>query len=174
MVCGFNQGKTRTRCIPAFTRAAATRPIQSLLFILDGQYGVTNGNSIIYRDTHEPMIGVLDDNIVMRGLTANNAAQRDDAVIAFRIIFETPSSDGGNHGLWYFQCAGHNNPIMAGALRFNLSDCPGIKFIGDVLIKAGLDNEDPATGVAIVTSFSSGTRIQLNHAFTQSCACPRS
>ena len=66
----------------ALALAAAARALQCLRFGLHRQDRVAERNGVARGDVHQPVVGVVAHRVVVRGLAADDAAQRHAAVEA--------------------------------------------------------------------------------------------
>src|SRR5689334_8074923 len=77
----FDHPETGARCIPALALPAATSTLQRLLHRFHRQDRVPERNAVPDGNVHQPVVCVVADDIVVAGLAADDAAERDGAKI---------------------------------------------------------------------------------------------
>jgi hypothetical protein len=107
---------------------------------VDGEDAVSDRNLPTDADVHQGARGLSRDDVVMAGLAADDAAERDDAVIggpgaARRIERERDR-------LGYFKRARHRNDVVGGAGGVKRAYGAGAQRAGDVRVVAGFDDQD--------------------------------
>ena len=118
--------KTRSSAISARQARTASAPLPSrpprarakrLGLGVDGQDGVAERDGVADGNVHQPVVGVGADGVVVRGLAADDAAERDAAVEAGVGVVraDQPCLDGLGQRLRDLQRAGHGDALVGGA-----------------------------------------------------------
>ena len=139
----LDQPQAGARRVSAFAVGAAARPRQRLLLGVDGQDAVADRHGVLDGDLHQPVIGVVADDVVVRGLAADDAAERDGAV-PLAVVGAARNEPRGSRlrqHLRDLERARHRDALVRDALRLERGDGAADELVGDLLVEARLDDE---------------------------------
>ena len=114
---------------------------------VDGQDGVAQGNAVLDGQLHQPVIGVVADDVVVRGVAADHAAERHATIEAGVGIVGADQAgfDGLRQRQRNLERAGHDDALETGACGLQLGDGADCQLLADALVVAGLDDQDVRT-----------------------------
>src|SRR5436305_8162514 len=118
------------------------RPCERLGLIFDSENAKADREAVRERQVLQAAGALLAHVVIMRGLAANDAAQRDEPVEARA----GGRALAGLHGIFYrsrdLECAGHHDALMAGARLIERRQSALEKLVGDVSVIARLHDQD--------------------------------
>src|SRR5947208_2864970 len=123
---------------PALVLLVRPRSCQRLRLVLDGENAETHRELMLDREPLQAARALAADIVVMRGLAADDAAQRDIAVKARLARAPRLSLDGKADRRRYLEGARHSEALVAGASRIKRRDCAARQLVGDMRIIARL------------------------------------
>jgi hypothetical protein len=142
LLSDLDHAQARPRRIAALACAATARALLGLFHRLDGQDGIAERDVVLDRHVHQPVIGVVAHDIVVPGLAADDAAQRDGT----GIFCVCSGKVAGRRGLPEcerdLQRARHGKTLNAPARGLYLFDRAGHQIVADIVVEARLDDED--------------------------------
>src|SRR6185312_12321882 len=123
----LDQPQASARRIATFSLSPAARPRQRLFFVVDRQDAVAERHSMLDGDFHQPVVGVVTNDIVVRGLAADDAAEGDGTVplAVLGAARNEPCGRRLRQHLRDLQCARHGDAVMRDALRRERGDGAG-------------------------------------------------
>src|SRR4051794_15146056 len=134
----------RARGVAAFVELAFARASPRLLFGIDGDDAIAQGNGAIDGNLHQRAGGFHRHDLEMNGVAANHATQRNDRIEVLAAILGGIQRHRDRR--WNLQRAGHRDDFM-GSLGFpDLGQCALQQRVLDIVIKPRLDDQNPRAG----------------------------
>ena len=109
-----------------------TRP--GLVGIVDCDDAIADRQPLAHRKVHQAARTLATDIVIVRGLAADDAAQRHEAIVA---------AGRERNGAGNLESTGHDDTFRYGAVLLDLTFGAGDQRIGDFDVVARLDDQDP-------------------------------
>lgn len=127
----------------AFAIYASLSTRHRLPLVFHRENAISDWDVVASRDLHQPVVGIAANDIVVRGFATDNATKRYHTMPARMgggVRDEARSNRLPQH-LRDFECPGHAKTVIAHTLRLERRDGAIGQLIGDLIVKAPLDDE---------------------------------
>ena len=135
-----DQGQRRLGGTAALVPLVGPRPRHRLLLGVDRENAVAHGEFSRQRQIHQAARRLARHDVVMAGLAADHAAERDHAVISLALLLGRRERDGDGGG--NFQRTRHADAVECGTGRVKRARRALQQHVGNVVIESRLDHED--------------------------------
>src|SRR5260370_1734699 len=137
----IDHGEARTRRFAALILAIDAGAQQRLRLVLDGEDTIADGGAVLQRDLLKAACALGAYIVVMRGLAANDATERDIAVEAAADVVAAPL-DGDADRRRDLESPGHREALIAGAPGVECLDRAAGELLGYIRVVRRLAHHD--------------------------------
>src|SRR5512143_212161 len=147
MLLKLHQGEAGSRRVAPLVAPIDARPLPGLLAALASEDAEADRHGVLHGELMKSGGRFARHDVVMGGLAADDAAERDAAAMApcpaDKAVGEREAERERD-----LERARHGDPLIGDALRVEFLDRAAGELVGDILVEARLDDEDRAWTVA--------------------------